>query len=72
MQLGGIPIEEAIKITTTNPATNLGLKHKGQIALGFDADLCFFNNNLELTDVFAKGKQMMKNKNIVIKGNFES
>lgn len=69
---GGLPIEEAFKLITSNPAKNLGLKHKGIIAVGGDADLCFFNKDLNLTDVFANGKQMMKDNQIIVKGNFES
>jgi beta-aspartyl-dipeptidase (metallo-type) len=69
---GGLPIEEAIQLITTNPAKNLGLKHKGKIALGCDADFCVFNQDLELTNVFAMGKQLMQNKQIIVKGTFES
>ena len=68
---GGIAIEEAFKIITLNPANNLGLKNKGQIEIGYDADLCCFTEDLKLTDVFAKGQQMMDNGNIIVKGNFE-
>jgi beta-aspartyl-dipeptidase (metallo-type) len=68
---GNIPIEEAFKLITTNPARNLGLKHKGQIDVGFDADICCFTEDLKLTDVFAKGQQMMDNGTLVVKGNFE-
>jgi|TARA_B110000114_G_scaffold185641_1_gene233702 beta-aspartyl-dipeptidase (metallo-type) len=68
---GGISISEAFKLITTNPARNLGLKHKGKIEVGCDADLCCFTEDLKLLDVFAKGQQMMKNGNIVVKGNFE-
>ncbi len=68
---GGLPIEEAIKLNTTNPAENLGLKHKGKIAVGYDADFCCFDENLDLLDVFAKGQHMMKDKEIIVKGNFE-
>ncbi len=69
---GNVPIEEAFKLITTNPARNLGLSQKGQIEVGYDADLCCFNQNLELTDVFANGKQMMMDGNIIVKGTFES
>jgi beta-aspartyl-dipeptidase (metallo-type) len=72
IQLGGIPIEEAFKLITSSPAKNLGLKHKGSIAVGNDADFCAFDDNLVLTDVFARGKQMMNNGKIIITGNFES
>lgn len=68
---GKIPIEEAFKLITTNPARNLGLKHKGKIAVGFDADLCCFSEDLKLTDVFAKGQQMMDSGTVLVKGNFE-
>lgn len=68
---GGLPIEDAFQLITSNPAKNLGLKHKGKIAVDCDADLCVFNQNLELTDVFAKGNQLMQNKNIIAKGTFE-
>jgi beta-aspartyl-dipeptidase (metallo-type) len=68
---GGLALEKAIKLNTTNPADNLGLKHKGRIAAGYDADLCCFDDNLNLLDVFAKGQQMMKDKKIIVKGNFE-
>ena len=69
---GGLPIEEAFKLITSNPAKNLGLKDKGIIAIGSDADLCCFDEDLNLIDVFANGKQMMKDSKIIIKGNFES
>ena len=69
---GGLPIEEAFKLITINPAINLGLKNKGRIEVGSDADLCGFDNELNLTDVFASGKQMMKSKKVIVKGNFES
>jgi beta-aspartyl-dipeptidase (metallo-type) len=71
IQQGGLPMEQAFRINTTNPAENLGLKHKGRIAVGYDADFCCFDEDLNLIDVFAKGQQMMKDKKIIVKGNFE-
>ncbi|MBR9914313.1 MAG: beta-aspartyl-peptidase [Algicola sp.] len=69
---GNLPISEAFKLITINPANNLGLQHKGKVEVGYDADLCCFNTALELTDVFAKGRQMMKHKEVIVKGHFES
>lgn len=66
-----VAIEEAIKLITLNPAINLGLKNKGILAVNADADLCCLNSDFVLTDVFAKGKQMMANGEIIVKGNFE-
>jgi beta-aspartyl-dipeptidase (metallo-type) len=71
IQKGGISIEEAFKIITVNPARNLGLKNKGRIEVGYDADLCCFDKDLKLIDVFAKGQHMMENKVVIVKGNFE-
>ena len=66
-----VSIEDALKLVTTNPARNLGLKKKGRIAVGCDADLCIFDADFELVDVFARGQHMMKNKEILVKGTFE-
>lgn len=69
---GGIAIEDAFKLITTNPARNLGLTHKGRVAVGCHADICVFNKELELIHVFARGQHMMKDQQIIIKGTFES
>ena len=72
IQKGNIDVGEAFKLITLNPAKNLGLKNKGEIKQGFDADICMFNSDFELTHVFARGKMMMENKEVIVKGNFES
>lgn len=68
---GHVDISEAVKLITTNPAKNLGLKHKGKLEVGYDADLCCLDENFDLKDVFAKGQLMMENKTVLVKGNFE-
>ncbi|TVQ81309.1 MAG: beta-aspartyl-peptidase, partial [Flavobacteriales bacterium] len=60
VKLGGLPIEKAFRLITTSPAKNLGLSNKGQIAVGADADLCLLDDDLNLLDVFAMGKQFME------------
>ena len=47
-------------------------RFSNQIEVGCDADICVFNQDLELTNVFAMGKQLMQNKNIIVKGTFET
>jgi beta-aspartyl-dipeptidase (metallo-type) len=69
---GKLSITDAFKVITVNPAKNLSLKSKGHIKVGFDADFCAFNAELELTDVFARGKQMMRDKEVIVFGNFEN
>jgi len=70
-KLGGFPIEDALKLITSNPAKNLGLKNKGQVKVNSDADLCFLNSDLELHTVIANGKFMMQEGALVVKGSFE-
>ena len=70
-KLGGIPLEDALKLITSNPAKNLGLKNKGQVKINSDADLCFLNSDLELHTVIANGKFMMQEGALVVKGSFE-
>ncbi len=58
---------EAFRLITTNPAANLGLKSKGRIAPGFDADLCCFDSEWKLCDVFAHGNPVMLDGTITLK-----
>jgi beta-aspartyl-dipeptidase (metallo-type) len=67
----GLPLEQALQLITVNPAKNMKLLRKGKIKEGYDADLCFLDEGLNLTDVFAKGEQMMENTEIVKKGRYE-
>ncbi|PEK99874.1 beta-aspartyl-peptidase [Bacillus sp. AFS017336] len=67
----GISIEDAISVITINPANILKLQ-KGQIKNGFDADLVFLNKTtLEIESVISKGKIMMRNNELLVKGTFE-
>lgn len=70
-KLGGVALEDSLKLITSNPAKNLGLKNKGQIKNNFDADICFFDSDLKLSSVIANGKFMMKDGDLVVKGSFE-
>jgi len=57
---GNINPEQALKAVTSNPADNLGLRQKGRINPGCDADFCLFDDTWNLTDVIAHGKAVMK------------
>lgn len=71
VQEEGLPLEQALTLITSNPARNLKLKQKGVVAVGADADLCFLDDKLVLTDVIANGCLMMKDKQIIKKGRYE-
>jgi beta-aspartyl-dipeptidase (metallo-type) len=66
-----LPLENALPLITSNPANNLKLHTKGKIASGLDADLCFIDDDLRLIHVIARGKQVMKDGEIIKKGRYE-
>ena len=47
------------------------LPGKGVVKAGNCADLNLFDENMNLVHVFAKGRQMMRNGEIIVKGTFE-
>ena len=67
-----LPLEEGLQIFATNTADFYKLDHKGKIGKGKDADLIFLDGDMNLTDVLAKGRPMMKNGEIVARRTFFS
>lgn len=67
----GVEMTTALPLLTRNVAKALQLQGKGEIAQGKCADINLFDQNMELVHVFAKGQQMMRNKEIIVKGTFE-
>lgn len=68
-----IPIEDALKVITSNVSKVLKLYNKGSIECGKDADLVLVNEDtLEIDTVIAMGKIMVKNGEAIIKGTFEA
>lgn len=59
-----LPLEEALKLITCNPAVRLGLDKKGKIAEGMDADILLLRKDLSIHSVIARGKCIYKNKDI--------
>ena len=67
-----VPIEEVIKVITSNVAEILKLKDKGTIECGKDADLVIVDeNSLEIDMVFAKGMKMVEGGKAIKRGVFE-
>ena len=51
-----LPLWEAVKMITRNPARCMGLESKGLIREGFDADIVIFDDNIEIKKVIVGGK----------------
>lgn len=68
----GLPLEVALRTITSNVANILQLKNKGMIRIGFDADLVVLDENLQVQDVWAKGKCMVSNKQPKVWGTYEN
>jgi beta-aspartyl-dipeptidase (metallo-type) len=68
----GLPLEEILKVVTSNPAKRAGIdQKKGSIEEGKDGDLLILNKDLEIETVIAKGQMMVDQKRILVKGTFE-
>jgi N-acetylglucosamine-6-phosphate deacetylase len=52
----GVPVQQAIRMASANPAAVLGLKTKGQVAEGFDADLIMLDNKLNVCKTWIGGE----------------
>jgi N-acetylglucosamine-6-phosphate deacetylase len=52
----GIPVGDAVRMLTLNPATLLGIEFKkGALRTGADADIVLLNDGLEIERVWARG-----------------
>jgi beta-aspartyl-dipeptidase (metallo-type) len=56
----GIPLEQAIKVVTSNPADILRLTGKGYIREGYDADLLLLDAKFNIIQLMAMGKIMVR------------
>ncbi len=64
-------IPTALGFITRNVADSHGLKDQGRVEAGAVANALLFDDAFNLTDVFAKGRGMMRSGEIIVKGVFE-
>ena len=67
----GMAIEKALPFVTSNVASALGLAYQGVVAKGACGNACLFTEDFTLTDVVARGRVMMRDGEVVVKGTFE-
>lgn len=70
-QSGAFQLEEVLPIITSNPAEATGLRGKGKIAVGKDADLLVLDEELNVEHVIALGKVVVQNKRPILRSMFE-
>lgn len=67
-----VPLSAALTTVTQAPAQVLGLKQKGQLAVGKDADMLLLNSHdLSIDTVIAKGRCLVKDGRPRVYGTFE-
>lgn len=70
--LGGVPVETAIRVCGENPARANGLfGKKGCIRQGSDGDLLILDDRFEIDTVVARGRIMVQDGAVIVKGTFE-
>jgi len=68
----GFALEDVTKMVTSNPAQRAGLfREKGSLDTGKDADILIVNEDLSLESVMAKGRLLVHDRQVVVKGTFE-
>lgn len=53
----GLPICEAVRLISANPARAMGLSEKGDLLAGMDADVVIFDSDINVEAVFVGGKR---------------
>jgi N-acetylglucosamine-6-phosphate deacetylase len=57
IKMAGVPLVEAIKMMTKNPATIMGVNdRKGTLAEGLDADITIFDEQINIRATIVNGK----------------
>lgn len=69
---GGVAMENALKMVTSNPAKRVGIfQHKGSLAVGKDADVVILDHNPAIESVMAVGRLLVHDGVTLVKGTFE-
>jgi len=66
-----LPRSTVISMVTSNPADHLKLPRKGRVRPGYDGDLLVLDWDFNLRYVAAKGRLLMEEGEVTVKGTFE-
>ena len=71
VQHNGVRLEDALRLVTQNVATALEIyPQKGCLAPNSDADLILLDDSMRFDTLFAKGRLMMQNGEILVHGYY--
>lgn len=59
IQLGAVPITDAVRMMSETPARIMGECTKGKIAVDYDADIVVFNQNIDVKMTMVRGNILM-------------
>jgi N-acetylglucosamine-6-phosphate deacetylase len=60
-EYAGLPIEEAVRWVSVNPATTLGIEHEtGSIGVGKHADIVLMDEECDVKMTFVKGRKVFE------------
>ena len=60
VQLAGVPLLDAVRMMTINPARAIGVENRmGILRPGTDANICIFDENITIKSVIVAGKQVI-------------
>ena len=73
VRTNNLTLPQALPLVTTNVARVLGIGgRKGSIEVGKDADLVFLRPDLSVDTVIARGRPMVQNGRVLVRGPFEA
>ncbi len=67
----GVETESAVRVVSTTTADHYKLPRKGHLKTGYDADILLLDSSLTIKYVFARGRMMMRDGEVIAKGTFE-
>ena len=58
VNLADVPLSDAVKMASLTPAKILGIKNKGALEAGYDADIIIFDDNINIMKTIVNGREI--------------
>lgn len=60
VRLADVPLEDAVRMASQTPAEIMGLKNKGVLRKGYDADIVLFDSDIQIIATIVNGKVVFR------------